>query len=62
MEIESRFMVVKDKRGGGVVKMEKGSQGYKYPVTRWVSFGAILYSVSTTVNNTVLHIWKLLTE
>lgn len=28
------LMIFKDKRGGGTGKMEKGSQGYKRPVTR----------------------------
>ena len=47
-------------RGWGMGEMAEGGQRYKLPVIREVRSGGVTYSMVTKVNNTVLHIQKLL--
>ena len=47
--------------GSGVGKM--GEEGQKVQTSSYkISLGDVMYSMVTIVNNTVLHIWKLLKE
>lgn len=43
-------------------KWVKRVRRYKFPDIKYVSHGDVLYSMVTLVNNTVLHICKLLKE
>lgn len=59
VETERRVVVARGWRWGEWVMVAKG---YKLPVLRLIGSGDLMYSLLTTVPNTVLYTWKLLRE
>ena len=46
--------------GGGRTKWVKGVTKYRLPIIKPITHEDVIYSMLTTVNNTVLHMWQLL--
>ena len=46
--------------GMGWCKMDEGVKRYQLPIIKYINDGDMMYSMLTTVNNTVFYIWKFL--
>lgn len=56
---KNRMVVARGKGPEGWVKWIKGVWRYRLPIVKWTGHGDVVCSMVTTMNDIVVHIWRL---